>query len=84
MGIIKEANGIDFIIHITPLTEAERIEISEFIRLRKLANKRQIKRTIRKKTSETTFDSLHRFLYRFLPCNFQNFFRRNSPQFFLK
>ncbi|MEI8203174.1 MAG: hypothetical protein WCH34_09200 [Bacteroidota bacterium] len=36
MGLIKEPNGVDFIILSTPLTEEERKEISEFIRKRKL------------------------------------------------
>ena len=32
MGYIKEPKGIDFIIQSDPLTDAERIEISNFIR----------------------------------------------------
>jgi hypothetical protein len=52
MGLIKEPNGVDFIIQSPPLTDSERMEISEFIRLRKLANKRQVKRTIREKKNK--------------------------------
>lgn len=35
MNLIKEPKGIDFIIQSPPLTEKERIEISEFIASRK-------------------------------------------------
>jgi hypothetical protein len=35
MNLIKEPKGIDFIIQSPPLTEMERIEISEFIASRK-------------------------------------------------
>jgi len=52
MGIIKEPNGVDFIIQSPPLTDMERKEISEFIQARKLQNKRVGKRTISKKTSK--------------------------------
>ena len=36
MGIIREPKGIDFIIQSPPLTEEERKEISDFIKMRKL------------------------------------------------
>lgn len=39
MGLIKEPEGVDFIIQSPPLTDKERIEISEFIRIRKIQNK---------------------------------------------
>lgn len=52
MGIVKEPNGVDFIIQSPPLTDKERKEISEFIRARKLKNKRVAKRTISKKTNK--------------------------------
>ena len=52
MGIIKEPNGVDFIIQSPPLTDKERKEISEFIRTRKLQNKRVSKRSKSKKTSK--------------------------------
>ena len=39
MGLIKEPNGIDFIIKSKPLTDIERKEISDFIRLKKEQNK---------------------------------------------
>ncbi len=45
MGIIKEPNGVDFIIQSPPLTDKERKEISEFIRTRKLRNQKAGKRT---------------------------------------
>jgi len=35
MGHIKEPKGVDFLIESKPLTDRERIEISEFIRKRK-------------------------------------------------
>ena len=49
MGLIKEPEGVDFIIQSTPLTDNERKEISDFIRIRKLQNKTKIKQTISKK-----------------------------------
>ena len=49
MGLIKEPEGVDFIIQSTPLTDNERKEISEFIRIRKLQNKTKVKQTISKK-----------------------------------
>jgi hypothetical protein len=52
MGIIKEPNGVDFLIQSPPLTDKERKEIIEFIRTRKLQNKKPVKRTISKKTSK--------------------------------
>ena len=49
MGLIKEPEGVDFIIQSPPLTDKERIEISEFIRTRKLQNKSKVTQTISKK-----------------------------------
>jgi hypothetical protein len=49
MGLIKEPEGVDFIIQSPPLTDKERIEISEFIRTRKLQNKSKITQTNSKK-----------------------------------
>ena len=49
MGLIKEPEGVDFIIQSPPLTDKERNEISEFIRTRKLQNKIKVKQTISKK-----------------------------------
>ena len=49
MGLIKEPEGVDFIIQSPPLTDKERLEISEFIRARKLQNKLKIKKSISKK-----------------------------------
>ena len=49
MGLIKEPKGVDFIIQSPPLTDTERKEISEFIRIRKLQNKTKLKQTISKK-----------------------------------
>ena len=51
MGVLKEPEGVDFIIQSPPLTENERKEISEFIRTRKMQNKRQVKRPNSKKTA---------------------------------
>lgn len=52
MGIIKEPDGVDFIIQSPPLTDKERKEISEFIRASKLQSKKVGKRNISKKTSK--------------------------------
>jgi hypothetical protein len=46
MGLIKEPEGIDFIIQSPPLTDKERKEISEFIRISKLQNITKVKQTI--------------------------------------
>ncbi len=40
MGLIKEPTGIDFIIQSKPLTDLERKEISEYIKLKKEQNKK--------------------------------------------
>ena len=42
MGMIREPEGIDFVIQSPPLTEDERKEISDFIKMRKL--ERQIEK----------------------------------------
>ena len=52
MSLVKEPEGVDFIIQSPPLTDQERIEISEFIRLRKIQNKRTDKRVVTKKTNQ--------------------------------
>lgn len=49
MGFIKEPEGVDFVIQSPPLTDKERMEISEFIRTRKLQNKSKVTATISKK-----------------------------------
>jgi len=57
MGYIKEPKGVDFIIQSEPLTDEERIAISEFIRSYKTKQKAKADRTKkadgtkRKKTS---------------------------------
>jgi hypothetical protein len=48
MGLIKEPEGVDFIIQSPPLTDKERIEISEFIWNRKLQNKSKVTKKISK------------------------------------
>ncbi|MEI6696639.1 MAG: hypothetical protein WCO13_11275 [Bacteroidota bacterium] len=52
MGLLKEPEGVDFVIQSPPLTEKERKEISEFIRTKKLQKKGKHKRIISKKTSK--------------------------------
>jgi hypothetical protein len=52
MGLIKEPEGVDFIIQSPPLTDKERIEISEFIRSRKLQNKSKVTQTTSKKRTK--------------------------------
>ncbi len=54
MGLIKEPEGVDFIIQSPPLTDKERLEISEFIRARKLQNKSKVARKISKKRIKHT------------------------------
>ena len=54
MGLIKEPEGIDFVMQSPPLTDKERIEISEFIRTRKLQNKSKVAQTISKKKKNRT------------------------------
>jgi hypothetical protein len=49
MGLVKEPEGVDFVIQSPPLTDNERIEISEFIRTRKLQNKLKVSQAISKK-----------------------------------
>ena len=53
MGLIKEPEGVDFVIQSLPLTDNERIEISEFIRTRKLQNKLKVAQAISKKERKT-------------------------------
>ena len=50
MSLIKEPEGVDFIIQSPPLTDIERKEISVFIQTRKLENKRLAKQTKTKKS----------------------------------
>ena len=49
MSLIREPEGVDFIIQSPPLTDEERKVISEFIHSKKLQNKRKDKRTIKRK-----------------------------------
>jgi hypothetical protein len=42
MGIVKEPNGIDFLIESKPLSDKERCEISAFIKASKLKNKKSL------------------------------------------
>jgi len=49
MGLIIEPEGVDFVIQSPPLTDKERIEISEFIRARKLQSKSKVAETVSKK-----------------------------------
>jgi len=50
MSLIKEPEGVDFIIQSPPLTDIERKEISEFIQTSKQENKRLKKQTKSNKT----------------------------------
>lgn len=50
MEFIKDSQGVDFMIQSHPLTDIERIEISEFIQTRKLQNQSKATRTISKKS----------------------------------
>lgn len=53
MGLLKEPERVDFLIQSPPVTDNERKEISEFIRTRKMQNKRQVNRTNSKTTART-------------------------------
>ena len=52
MGLIKEPEGVDFVIQSPPLTDKERIEISKFIQSRKLQSKSTVTRKLSKKRIE--------------------------------
>ena len=52
MGLIKEPEGVDFIIESSPLTEKEKKEISDFIKKRKAEKKQKIKKRISKKANK--------------------------------
>ena len=54
MGFIKEPIGIDFIIQSEPLTDAERKEISEYIKSKKEENKIAIIKKIVKRKPKNT------------------------------
>ena len=51
MGHIKEPKGVDFIIQSEPLTDEERVAISEYIRNYKA--KQKAKQSSRRRTTET-------------------------------
>lgn len=52
MGFIKEPEGIDFIIESKPLTDKQEKELSEYISMRKLEIRKQLKNTrLQKKRS---------------------------------
>jgi hypothetical protein len=53
MVLVKEPDGVDFIIQSRPLTDKERKEISEFIRDQKQKGKRPGNREIHSKTIKT-------------------------------
>jgi hypothetical protein len=52
MRLIKEPEGVDFIIESAPLTELEKKEINDFIMKRKAEEKQSIKRRISKKVKK--------------------------------
>jgi hypothetical protein len=52
--LIKEPEGIDFIIQSQPLTDGERKEISEFIEHNRQENKSKVRTSIVKKISKQT------------------------------
>lgn len=55
MGLVKEPNEVDFLIQSKPLSEKEKIEISEFIKESKEKNKIVAsKPTLRKNVKVTT------------------------------
>jgi hypothetical protein len=53
MGYIKEPENVDFIINSEPLTEQERLMVSELIENYKLSRKKKVKQSI----NETAFVS---------------------------
>ncbi len=42
MGLVREPNGVDFLIQSQPLSEKERIEISDFIKASKEKNRKVV------------------------------------------
>jgi len=52
MGLIKEPEGVDFVIQSPPLTDKERKEISDFIQSRKRERNLLGKRIISKRTKK--------------------------------
>ncbi|HET7361315.1 MAG TPA: hypothetical protein VFI78_05210 [Salinimicrobium sp.] len=50
MGLIKEPDGIDFVIQSKPLTKKQEKELSEFISKRKLEIKKEIKSDVNTRT----------------------------------
>ena len=54
MGIVKEPNGVDFLIQSQPLSEKERIEISEFIKASKERNKTVVSKPTLRKNKKVT------------------------------
>jgi len=46
MGLIKEPEGVDFVIQSKPLTEKQQKELSEFIAKRKLEIKKKAKKPV--------------------------------------
>ena len=57
MGIIREPEGIDFIIKSRPLTEKEQKEISEFIKMRKAQRLAETKLELKAGTGKTGIKS---------------------------
>jgi hypothetical protein len=45
VGLIKEPEGVDFVIQSKPLTEKQQKELSEFIAKRKLEIKKKVKKS---------------------------------------
>ena len=54
MGLVKEPSGVDFLIQSQPLSEKERIEISEFIKASKERNRIIVSKPILIKNKKVT------------------------------
>ena len=52
MGYIKEPDGVDFVIEGTPLTDTDRKEISEYIKVRKEEASKTVVKTVKKSTKK--------------------------------
>ena len=52
MGLVKEPEGVDFLIQSKPLTDIERAEISAFIKSSKEKNKVDAQKSVSKKSKK--------------------------------
>lgn len=58
MGLVKEPEGVDFLIQSKPLTDSERAEISAFIKSSKEKNKDIVQKSVSKKSKKDIVKAL--------------------------